>query len=392
MAPTSLPPTPLRHHSAARRSRLRLAWLSTEKGIPYGGTKGAAVHLRNLVTAVAGRDVDILLIVGAAEPGAQPPPGVEFVVLPGPGVGSTAEERLAWEPRRARWLQERLRAFGADALYERIGLHSAFGARAAAALGIPHLVEMNAPLPWETATYRTLRFPEEAERLERTTLESAALVLAVSEPLAAYARSRGARRVWVVPNAAHADVPQADPAAPPVAVFTGTLRPWHGVDTIAVAWERLGAAAPPLLVVGDGPGREALEHVGAQVTGAVAPDAVPALLSRGSIGLAPYAPGCPRYFSPLKVFEYLAGGLAVVAGRLPGVEDVVGPSSALLVPPGDAGALAEAVGTLAADRDLRAALGAAGRRLILSHHTWDHRAATVVGAVERLVARKAVVA
>jgi alpha-maltose-1-phosphate synthase len=391
MPPTSLTSTPLPAR-ATRGRRLRLAWLSTEKGIPYGGTKGAAVHLRNLVTAVAGRDVEILLIAGAAEPGAQPPPGVELEVLPGPGVGSTVEERLAWEPRRARWLEQRLRAFGADALYERIGLHSAFGARAAAALGVPHVVELNAPLPWETATYRTLRFPEEAEWLERTTLESAALVLAVSDPLAAYARSRGARRALVVPNAAHTRVPQADPAAPPVAVFTGTLRPWHGVDTIAAAWGRLGAAAPPLLVVGDGPGREALERVGAHVTGAVAPDAVPALLARGSIGLAPCAPGCPHYFSPLKVFEYLAGGLAVVAGRLPGVEDVVGPWSALLVPPGDAGALADAVGALAADAGLRAALGAAGRRLALARHTWDHRAATVVDAVERLAARNAVAA
>ena len=212
MAPTSLTPTPTpRPARTTRGRRLRLAWLSTEKGIPYGGTKGAAVHLRNVVTAVAARDVEILLIAGAAEPGAQPPPGVELEVLPGPGVGSTVEERLAWEPRRARWLEQRLQAFGADALYERIGLHSAFGASAAAALGLPHVVETNAPLPWETATYRTLRFPEVAEWLERTTLESAALVLAVSEPLAAYARSRGARRVQVVPNAAHADVPQADP-------------------------------------------------------------------------------------------------------------------------------------------------------------------------------------
>jgi spore maturation protein CgeB len=50
------------------------------------------------------------------------------------------------------------------------------------------------------------------------------------------------------------------------------------------------------------------------------------------------------------------------------------------------------VGTLAADPGLRATLGAAARRLALARHTWDHRAATVVDAVERLVAREAVAA
>jgi glycosyltransferase involved in cell wall biosynthesis len=363
-----------------------------DKGIPFGGTKGAAVHLGSLVAAAAQVDLEILLIVGAVEPGAEPPAGVELEVLPGPGIGSTVEERLAWETPRRHWLEERLKAFGAQALYERLALHSAFGAHAAATLDIPHVVELNAPLPWETATYRTLRFPEQAEWMERSALERASLVLAVTEPLARYARARGARDTAVLPNAAHADVPQADPAAPPVAVFSGTLRPWHGVDTIADAWDILGADAPPLLVIGDGPGRERLEEVGAAVTGAVPAASVAGLLARGSIGLAPYAAQCPRYFSPLKVFEYLAGGLAVVAGRLPGVEDVVSGSSAVLIPPGDACALAEAIGTLANDAELRISLAAEARRLALAHHTWEHRAVALAQAVEGLLTRKAVTA
>ncbi len=381
------------HYAGDRAApRPRLAWLCTDKGIPFGGTKGASVHLGALVSAVAGQGVDVLLVVGAVEPGARIPAGVELEVLPGPGVGSSVDERLAWEPARKRWLQERLRAFGADALYERICLHSAFGSRAAAARGIPHIVEINAPVPWETATYRTLRYPQQAEWLERTTLEDAAMVLAVTAPLAAYARSRGAKRTRVVPNAARGDVPQADPAAPPIAVFSGTLRPWHGTETIAAAWDLLGADAPPLVVIGDGPGRERLERVGAHVTGLLVPSRVPALLAQASIGLAPYRGDSPRYFSPLKVFEYLAGGLAVVAGRLPGVESVVRPGSALLVAPGDAGALAESVRTLTTDPGLRARLGAAGRALVLAEHTWEHRARTVVDTVEQLVAPAAVIA
>jgi alpha-maltose-1-phosphate synthase len=384
-------PAPSRTPNRSTR-KLRLAWLSSEKGIPYGGTKGAAVHLGALVAAVAAEDVEILLIVGAVEPGARVPPGVELEVLPGPGVGSTAAERLAWEPRRAAWLEERLRAFGADALYERIGLHSAFGACAAGALDIPHIVEINAPVAWETATYRTLRFPEHAELLERRTLSSAALVLAVSRPLATYAAGRGARSVAVVPNAADLDVPRSTQRGEPVAVFTGTLRPWHGVGAIARAWELLGAAAPSLVVIGDGEGRAELERAGAQVTGTVDPRSVPGLLAEGAIGLAPYAPDCPRYFSPLKLFEYLAAGLAVVAGRLPGVEDIVGPDEAALIEPGDAEALAEAVARLAADPAARARLGANGRAVVEARHTWADRGREVVRALERLTSDRAVAA
>jgi glycosyltransferase involved in cell wall biosynthesis len=125
--------------------------------------------------------------------------------------------------------------------------------------------------------------------------------------------------------------------------------------------------------VGDGTGRDALADVGAVVTGAVPTTAVPSLLATAQIGLCPYPADAPNYFSPLKLFEYLAAGLPVVAAALPGVVDVAG-HVAMCVPPGDADALAGAVVALARDPARRAQLGAAGRRLILASHTWAHRA------------------
>ena len=110
-------------------------------------------------------------------------------------------------------------------------------------------------------------------------------------------------------------------------------------------------------------------------------DIAAAALCAADIGLAPYADGAPAYFSPLKLFEYMAAGLAVVAGDLPGVRDAVGEDGALLVPPGDATALAESVGALAADRDLRLALGGAARARALAEHTWPQRARRVLSAV-----------
>jgi glycosyltransferase involved in cell wall biosynthesis len=368
----------------------RLAYLSTDPGVAYGGTKGAAVHVAEVTAALAGAGADVLLIAcSAAQGAAAPPDGVALELLPGPGKRSTAHERLAAEPARVEWLRERLAAFGAEALYERLGLHSAAGSAAARALGIPHLVELNAPLLEEAARYRRLDCAPDAERLEREVLAGADAVFAVSAPLAAHAAGRGARRVEVLPNAValgRFTPARHDGGGRPTAVFAGTLRAWHGAETIAEAWALLGRDAPRLLIVGDGHGRELLESAGAHVTGAVPHARVPGLLAQAQIGLAPYARAAPDYFSPLKLFEYLAAGLATVAADLPAVRAIVSEREAMLVPRGDAAAFAEAVAALA-DAGRRARLGAAGRALVAAEHTWDRRAhrilATVAGARPR---------
>jgi glycosyltransferase involved in cell wall biosynthesis len=367
---------------------MRLAYLSTDPGVPWGGAKGASVHLGEMARALAAQGGELLLLVAGVEKDGPPPPsGVRLELLPRPGKGPTEAKRIAAEPMRTAWIARRLERFGAEALYERIALHSAAGSAAASALGIPHLVELNAPLPEEAARYRRLERGDAAVQLEGTVLQNADLVLAVSSPLADYARARGARRVKVCPNAVSLErfgTRAAHDVKEPLAVFAGGLRPWHGVDTLAEAWRLLGSGAPGLLVVGDGPGREPLDAVGAGVTGWVEHDRVPALLAGAHIGLAPYAADAPPYFSPLKLFAYLAAGLAVVAARLPGVTEVVDERSAVLVPPGDAGALADAVSELAADPARRAELGSAGHDLVRSRHTWRRRARDVMQAASGL--------
>ncbi|MGH9135641.1 MAG: glycosyltransferase family protein, partial [Acidimicrobiales bacterium] len=121
----------------------------------------------------------------------------------------------------------------------------------------------------------------------------------------------------------------------------------------------------------------------------VPPSAVPALLAGAQIGLCPYPADAPDYFSPIKLFEYLAAGLPVVAADLPGVADVAG-DVAVCIPPGDAAAFADAVAELAADPNRRAKLGAEGRRLAITAHTWSHRARGVLALAtedHRLAAR-----
>jgi alpha-maltose-1-phosphate synthase len=358
---------------------MRIVVLSTDPGVPWGGTKGASVHLREMCGALAAQGCTGHVMVAGHRGDPHERDGVSVEELP---CGTTAADRIARTAPTADHLRRRLRETSADAVYERFALHSAAGSFAASDTGIPHLVELNAPLPDEAARYRQLELGSAAVRLEASVLRSASIVFAVSTPLAAYAERRGAGRVEVLPNGVDTGRfrhPAAQRSERPVAIFAGRARPWHGLGAVATAWESLGTAAPRLRVIGDpGGAGPALRRLGAELIGSVEHERVPGLLCDADIGLAPYSDDAPEYFSPLKLFEYMAAGLAVIASDLPGVREVADPECAVLLGRGDD--LGDAVGTLAADRDRRASLGSRARARAFAEHAWSRRARRVVAA------------
>ena len=109
-----------------------------------------------------------------------------------------------------------------------------------------------------------------------------------------------------------------------------------------------------------------------QFTGAVAPDAIPGLLASMDIAVAPYPPLAHFYSSPLKVYEYMAAGLPIVASRIGQVGEIIQDGvTGLLVAPGDSAAFTKALIRLQNDPELRQQLGANARESV-SEHTWDH--------------------
>src|SRR5262249_17859361 len=107
----------------------------------------------------------------------------------------------------------------------------------------------------------------------------------------------------------------------------------------------------------------------------IAHDEVPGHLRAMDVAVAPYPLLEPFYFSPLKVLEYMAAGRAIVASNVGQITDFVKHGeTGLLVPPGDAARLANAIRQLAGNAALRESLGRNARRDVVRFHQWTHRA------------------
>lgn len=290
------------------------------------------------------------------------------------------------------------REFKPDVIYERYNLFLLSGLMLKRRLRVPLLLEVNSPLVDERMRFDGLGLPWLARWAEGLAWRGADVVLPVTEVLAGHVRARGvaAERIVVMPNGINEAHFAAAPSAHEAKValgwpdslvlgFTGFVRDWHGVDRV-LHW-LASSEAPPharLLVVGDGPARQGLESLAAALsigervrfTGVIARDAVPAHVAAFDVALQP---AVVPYASPLKLFEYLALGKAIVAPRQPNIEEVlVDGGNALLFADDSEDGLRQALTLLCADAALRQRLGAGALHTIASRGlTWRANAQRV---------------
>jgi glycosyltransferase involved in cell wall biosynthesis len=416
---------------------MKLLYLCPDLGIPVLGHKGASVHVRELTGAFkrAGHRITLAAQLLNKSPWETPAAFDMPLLQIRPTVGASgavqafkefnetlgAENSLPGELRRilynkelAEDLKRRLENDPPDFIYERASIFATAGISLARHFKVPHILELNAPLAQEQSVYRTTGFGDLAAQAERWTLNQTDAVLVVSSELRKHVLSLGVRpeRIHIVPNGV--DPAQFKPGKPdsklrrkwklngaPVLGFVGGLRPWHGVEILPDLLARLNKSKRPiqLVIAGDGQlrsglerqfkQRELLDHI--TFTGALPHEQLPGIIQQFDIALAPYPKHTHDfYFSPLKLFEYMACGIPVVAANLGQITEVISDGkTGLLYEPGQLDALANRCEKLLGDSRLRARIGAAAAAVIRREFTWDKNAARVAELAGRLKSERA---
>lgn len=368
---------------------------------------GQDVHVQELVAALRRRGHEIIIVGPPLSRGTAFGSGGGGVALLRRVLPRWLAEALEfaysvpayWRLRQA-WRQHR-----PDLLYERYTLYLLSGVWLKASTGIPMLLEVNSPLARERADHGGLGLPQLAAWCERKTWQAADVALPVTEVLAGHLRAAGVagERIRVVPNGVDSACfsPLADGPAlrrelglegKLVLGFTGFLRAWHG---LSMALDLL-AARPELhlLVAGDGPARAQLlsqaDQLGVRgrltILGVVPRDRIGGVIAAFDIALQPKA---VDYASPLKLFEYMTQGRAIVAPNQPNIREVLTDGEdALLFAPGDQAAFAAAVNRLCDAPELRRRLGdGAAQRIATAGYSWDRNAARIEALAGGLLAR-----
>lgn len=385
---------------------MRIVYAALDQQVP--GTKGGSVHVRAVAEGLAalGHDVHVAVTPGGPWPDSQA--GVTGQVhwhAMRPPLGRAA---LRW--MRASAITALARRVDAQIVMERYYNFGGEGVIAARRLGLPAVLEVNAPV---------IDYPGSAKaRLDRALL---------IEPMRRWRDAVcRATDLFVTPNAQilpawvdparvleaewGADVDHFHPGATGplpftrdpnrvLCVFAGAFRSWHGVVHLSAALARLHAQGEHRLgavLIGDGPERGAAERAARDVpgitfTGAVPHAQLPQCLAAADIGVAPFDPGQHKplalgfYWSPLKMFEYMSAGLPVVAPRLPRIAHLVGDNQeGLLYDPADPRTLDAALVRLT-DHTLRTRLGRAARIRAVAQYSWRAHCVALDARLQMLV-------
>jgi glycosyltransferase involved in cell wall biosynthesis len=413
---------------------LNIAYISADFGVPIFGYKGASIHVREMVAALRKAGHAVCIISPAIEKVEGERLDESVALLPVPPAERhlllsqelealdgflDMKTRVRQELRNLLYnltyyekAREYLRAHPVDFIYERYTLFAAAGIRLAREFGVPHILEVNAPLAYEQEKTRGMEMKALAAETERRIFRDTDRVIVVSRQLQEFVISCGVppSHIQILPNS-------VDPLrfakarsdrsvrtrhhleGKRVIGFVGSLKPWHGTETLFEAFHELYATAANahLLIVGDGPGRAHLENYAqthglngaVTFTGNVPYDDIPRYIAAMDIAVAPYIPSGNFYYSPIKIFEYMAMGKPVVGGRIGQVEEVIADGeTGVLFEPGNSTALQAALAQLVSDSPLCRRLGENARAWVETERTWDNNARQVVEIARELIEKR----
>ena len=368
---------------------------------------GQAVHIEEMIASMRKLGHEVRVVAPAVGDEGQMGGEVGWVQRLRSHLPNTLYElmELAYTWVAYRRLRAAAEEFKPDVIYERYNLYLLAGLMLKKKLGIPLLLEVNAPLVQERSAHSGgLSLKRLARWAEGTAWRGADYVLPVTQVLGEHVRAYGvpAERISVIPNGINEEHFAAAPAPEQakaerglsgklVLGFTGFVREWHGVDRV-IRW-MASSAAPVnahLVVVGDGPVRADLERLAYDLgiadrvtfTGVIHREQVPAWVASFDIALQP---AVVAYASPLKLMEYLVMGKAVVAPSTPNLCEVLTDGdNAALFDENISAAFEQALTRLCGDSALRQQLSNGARASIIRLDlTWDGNARKAVRLAEQ---------
>jgi len=372
---------------------------------------GQYVHISELIGALRRLGHEVMVVAPAAMEHTKFGDDAGIVAALKRHVPHFAYELMEFGYAFAAWwrLRRAVLRFRPDCLYERYSLFLPAGVWIKRQFGLPMLLEVNGPLFQERSQHEG---GIALKRLARWTQEyawrGADFVLPVTSVLADMVVAAGVPkdRVTVIPNgidperfgnntlstqAAKAKLGLGDRL---VLGFTGFVREWHGLDRVVdlVAERVKNDSGLHLLIVGDGPARESLQARARErgivdrvtVTGVVDRDQVPDFVAAFDVALQP---AVVPYASPLKLFEYLAMGRAIVAPATPNISEILTDGEdAVLFDPASADGMRRALERVLNDGELRRRIAEGARHTIGRRKlTWGNNALRVVDLFDRLL-------
>jgi glycosyltransferase involved in cell wall biosynthesis len=380
---------------------LRILYAAIDQIVP--GTLGGSIHVQSVAEGLAalGHDVHVAVQSGGAWPAGR----VQWHDMSPPA----GRRQLRWLSRRR--VSSLARDVRADLIIERYYNFGGEGVLAARDVDVPAVLEVNAPVvdfpgSMKRRVDRALIVEPMRRWRDRLCRMTTLFVTPSIDILPSWVDRRAVLEIeWGADvNAFRPDAPGDPPFTPDpsriLCVFAGAFRSWHGATHLSASLARLHAAGDARfggVFVGDGPERAAAERFargvpGVQFTGLVPHGRLPAALRHANIGVAPFDPGkhAPLrlgfFWSPLKIFEYMAAGLPVIAPALPRLARLVEHGrEGLLYDPEDPRGLDRAIVALA-DPALRQRLGVAARQRVVRDYSWQAHCRVLDARLREVVA------
>jgi alpha-maltose-1-phosphate synthase len=379
---------------------LKILYVASDQVVP--GATGGSVHVLEVARGLAARGHAVHAVVRRreGEPQREERDGASW-------------HRIRWTPPhrffrfRARAAVERLAAqIAPDVVIERYYNFGGEGVLAAQARRVPSLLEVNSPVVDHPGSRKALLDALLVARplrryRERLCRAASALIAPIPEIVPAFALHKteivtwGANVLAFSPERRSA-AGRAALGAPETAVvtlFSGSFRPWHGVHVFEAAARQLARRDDIFFaLVGGSERREATGFRGCYL-GSLPYERMPEIVASADIGVAPYDTARLRqmqlgfYWSPLKIFEYMASGLPTLTIPRPPLTEIVrADAEGLHFREADPRALADRIACLADDGALRARLGRAARERVVERYSWARHCEQIEAVLRRIAA------